>query len=241
MTARRMAIAIGTVLAASCIDGHASVADTDSAAQCTPAICGGPKWTAVVSNAALDAECEYQRATALSLPVGKFDVATSAGDKRGCEHAYVAHLVFSSNVQSYQTEIISFYGGFEVSLLSPDGETIAFGPGLPNPFTTPPVMVPWETPARGAPSLGFADVTLIPATYRDGLKRFAGGQVIASFSMPTANAKHEPSDQNFSYPIDICDGCMTACASRQPAAMTKSKTCQDNAGADGRICIDPDC
>jgi hypothetical protein len=123
---------------------------------------------------------------------------------------------------------------------------------LPNPFlvTTGGIIEPAGSSAE--PASGLAHVEVIPIAYAPYLGDFVNDQVLAEIQLfGTTTGDVDVDFQPFTYPIEICDGCLTVCKSQlSPTntavdAMTREELadgdCDDNAGADGRYCVDPGC
>ncbi|HET6332528.1 MAG TPA: hypothetical protein VFG30_04915, partial [Polyangiales bacterium] len=117
---------------------------------------------------------------------------------------------------------------------------------LPNPF----LVVGNSTifPMRDdAPSSGVITIEAIPAAYAEQLDALDGMQVHAEIRVYGRTVGGSDVDLNpFLYPINICDGCLTLCAAAIPPEASLEEiygegTCRDNAGADGRVCVDASC
>ena len=129
-------------------------------------------------------------------------------------------------------------------MLSLDDEPIVFdrsGDLLPNPFElTVAGRVDGET------GQGVVQVNAIPPDYAVQLAEFVDGEIVIVVSLEGRTIDDRRiGTQSFRFPVRICDGCLTLCIGQMPPqtliADVIGDACGDNAGADGRICIDPDC
>lgn len=133
----------------------------------------------------------------------------------------------------------------EISLLNADDSLVDTGT-LPNPFrvTTRATIPP---SSGGRPGTGVALVEVIPSAYRTLLadQAAAGSTIRAVIQLGASTVGGERVDpEPFRHPIALCAGCLNHCASdltpQQIDALTSGQ-CVDNAGADGRVCIDEGC
>jgi len=194
-------------------------------------------------------------------PFGLYDISPSgngAGKSGFCERSYVLNLLVNSYLRSNSDETLGRaepnilqINGAEVELMSLDKATISFEDSdgnvlLPNPFlvTTNNSLFP----SKGdQPSVGIAAVEAIPVTYASFLAEFVGDQILAKVSIyGTTTGDVDVDFKPFIYPINICDGCLSVCArvlgmSDLTPEDVYGDECPDNAGADGRACIDPSC
>jgi hypothetical protein len=191
---------------------------------------------------------------------GLYDISPG-GNGRGnyCEKPYILNLLVNSYLRSNSDDtlgraepnILQIHSA-EVRIMSLDKVTLEFtdsDPPLPNPFlvTTNNSLFP----ARGdTPSMGIASVEAIPVAYAPYLSGFTGDQILAEVQIfGTTTGDVDVDFKPFVYPIQICDGCQTLCASQLVEAdgTTRSvedvygEACPDDAGADGRICLDRGC
>lgn len=192
------------------------------------------------------------------LPIGQFDVSNGAmGNTTGCRDSYVLNLLVNSYLRSNadatlgraEPNILQIHSA-EVRLMSLDRRTIVFNREsqvLPNPFlvTTNNSLQP--TSGETA-STGIAAVEAIPIAYAAQLDRFDGKQILAEIQIfGTTTGDTDIDFKPFVYPINICVGCLSVCLDRDVLENMLDPedlygdTCPDNAGADGRVCIDPDC
>ena len=216
----------------------------------------------VTFNLAPDSSCVYSAAAgggAKFFPNGLYDIAPGGDPNKrsdGCESPYRVHLLVNSYLRpNADTELgraepnILQLHSAEVKLTTLAGETLTFTDTeeeLPNPFlvTTNNSLFP----AQGStPSSGVAAVEVIPVAYAPFLSEFVGQEILAEIQiLGTTTGDVDVEFKPFSYPIEICDGCLSRCFTdliasgmdREDFAMDQ---CDDNAGADGRICWDPYC
>ena len=117
---------------------------------------------------------------------------------------------------------------------------------LPNPFviTSNASIAPASGPEGEAT---IVVVEVIPMIYADQLGTFEGQQILAEIRLfGTTLGDIDVNVQPFVFPIELCTGCLTKCASElKSEGLTPEDVadgeCLDNAGSDGRICIDDDC
>jgi hypothetical protein len=221
----------------------------------------------VTFNVAPNSQCIYSPDIGGStfFPIGHYDIATGGssdligGDRTdNCEHPYIVHLLVNSFLRPNadttlgraEPNILQLQNA-EVKLMSIQRQPIRFTNArrevvLPNPFlvTTNNSLFP----ASGStPATGIAAVEVIPSDYAGYLEMFIGGQILAEIQIfGTTTGDVDVEFKPFVYPIEICDGCMTLCGSViEENMLTEDEVirgeCPDNAGADGRVCIDPEC
>lgn len=207
----------------------------------------------VVGSMIPDDECVVS-ADSTFLLKGSYDV--SAGVRDQCNSSYNMALL----VNSYLIRRGSPTGSpptlraepnvlriteASVELLQVNGVRFPFNmttPALPNPFsvTTFAMVPPSELEDPGA---GIALVEVIPSFYAPQLMQLAGrgGTVVAAitlFGETTGGVEVELAE--YRIPIQLCNGCLTVC--REDLDLTQLEdlvegTCNDNASADGRYCI----
>jgi hypothetical protein len=75
-----------------------------------------------------------------------------------------------------------------------------------------------------------------------------GKQILATIEISGSTINYESfTFKPFTYPVEICSGCLTMCDSQLKAQhltreqALKPSTCDDNSGNDDRICIASDC
>jgi len=189
---------------------------------------------------------------------GLYDISEGAKQgSAGCDSPYRVHLLVNSFLKPNadtmlgraEPNILQLHSA-KVELTTLSGDPLRFeaeDPPLPNPFlvTTNNSLFP----AQGAtPTAGVAAVEVIPTAYALYLGDFIGQEIMAVIQIQgTTTGDVDVEFKPFSYPIEICDGCLSRCSSlllgmgavkREDFAMDE---CDDNAGADGRICWDPEC
>lgn len=214
----------------------------------------------VTFNLAPDSQCVYSAAAGGSANFfsnGLYDISPGAkSGTTGCESPYRVHLLVNSYLRPNsdtslgraEPNILQLHSA-EVTLKTLAGETLSFDAEdeeLPNPFlvTTNNSLFP----AMGStPASGVAAVEVIPTAYAQYLQDFVGQEILAEIQiLGTTTGDVDIEFKPFSYPIEICDGCLSRCASYLIETMMDRKDyamdeCDDNAGADGRMCWDPQC
>jgi hypothetical protein len=187
-------------------------------------------------------------------PIGRYDVNT--GTDNDCSHGYVVNLLVNSFLRPNgdvtlgraEPDVLQLHTA-EVLLTDINHATIAFTrttPALPNPFTvnTGNSLFP---AAGGTPSVGVAAVEVIPKAYATQLDKFVDGQILARIQIfATTTGDIDVNFKPFTYPIEICDKCLTVCGGdlmkRGITRMDFVKDrCDDNSGSDDRVCIDDGC
>jgi hypothetical protein len=97
------------------------------------------------------------------------------------------------------------------------------------------------------PTKGEVPIEAIPVGYAAQLTKYVNKQIIAEVKIfGTTLGDVDIDFATFSFPIHICQGCLTRCreADFDPGDSKSDiygDNCDDNAGADGRLCVDPDC
>lgn len=190
------------------------------------------------------------------LASGVFDIAISAdGRGDGCAKPYRLSLLVNSflrpnadmSLGRAEPNILQIHSA-QVRLLDIQRSIISFDqvdPPLPNPFlvTTNNSLFPTD---GDTPSRGIAVVEAIPEAYARQMNIFVGQQIFAEVQIfGTTTGDVDVEFKPFVYPIEICDGCLTVCYGSLPAETEAEDVCGDdccdNAGADGRVCIDFAC
>lgn len=208
-------------------------------------------------------DCVYDPSGSVEFyGVGHFDISDSGQPGRGtgfCEHSYFMHLRVNSGLRSGKDEQagraepnILQVTQVEVKLMdSATGAVIEFrrgGVSLENPFLLTTTIT--LEPSDGTePGRNVASIEAIPMAYARLLDNFAGGQVLAEIQMyGTTLGDVDVDFKPFRYPIQICNGCLSLCVKDDIVDngttlddVKPSGVCDDNAGADGRICYDPGC
>jgi hypothetical protein len=215
----------------------------------------------VTFNVKPDQNCVFtaEAGSNLFFPIGRYDISTGGVvGSENCNAPYVVHLLVNSFLRPNsdtmlgraEPNILQLHSA-EVKLMTIRRQPIAFDredPVLPNPFlvTTNNSLFP----AQGStPSTGIAAVEIIPTNYAAQLDGFIGGQILAEIQIfGTTTGDVDVEFKPFVYPVEICDGCLTKCLSRDILARMMSveedvikDECDDNSSSDGRYCIDPEC
>lgn len=206
----------------------------------------------VVGSMIPDEECAVSSESTFLLK-GSYDVNPGIGDSRPCERSYNMNLLINSFLirrgspqgnpppVTAEPNVLRITEA-SVSLLDPDDTLIPFG--RPNPFgvTTFAIVDPAD---QGEPGAGIALVEVIPSFYASSLlsRGNSGATIVAEiklFGETTGGVSVELAEYRF--PIQLCNGCMTLCGltDSQLEDVTDGK-CNDNAGADGRACIQGPC
>lgn len=209
----------------------------------------------VQGNVPLDGECVASEDTEKLFLSGTYDV--SPGSDGSCDVPYRLALLVSSFLRSNsdtdlgraEPNILRVHSA-EVKLMNLQRQTLLFEEAqLPNPFlvTTGGIL---EPSSGTEPANGIAFVEVIPIAYAPYLGDFVNDQILAEVQLfGTTTGDVDVDFQPWVYPVDICDGCLTFCASVFSQAEMGGPsldeftegTCRDNAGADDRICVDSGC
>jgi hypothetical protein len=184
------------------------------------------------------------------LQSGEYDIA-EAGESNGdpeshpCGTPYVMRL--ATEIDADQ---VALFDRATVTLRTTNGERLEFPDDLPSPFeitTAGSVRPKGETPKRGV-----VEVDAIPAAYAAFLDAFVDDGILVEVQLKGhLEDGSAVRTQAFSYPVHICQGCLTYCrdadillgmAGVLPSDLTAGE-CSDvrSSGMDGRVCIDPDC
>ncbi len=187
-----------------------------------------------------DSSCVYSPDGA-SIGAGLYDISLGAtSGSRGCSQPYRANFLVESDAQ----ESVLFQQA-TVTLRTIDNEPLAFEDGdgeLVNPFE-----VTTSGRVDGETGEGVVQVAAIPVRYAVLLFDFVGAEIIVDARLEGRT----PSDktirtQTVRFSVEICDGCLSRCESLLSENLLQREDfavdqCDDNAGADGRICWDPEC
>lgn len=190
----------------------------------------------------------------LFIPIGRYDIAPGYNGRGNfCDQPYRLNLLVNSYLRPNadptlgraEPNVLQLKEA-EVRLMDITGATLAFdraNPPLPNPFivTTANSLFPTE---GETPSTAVATVEVIPSAYAPYLNNFVGKQIkveVQIFGTTTGDVNVDL--KPFVYTINICDGCLTMCRALLRRDLTEdeiygSGVCRDNAGADGRMCVD---
>jgi len=206
----------------------------------------------VLFNLVPDEQCRYEPDGNLFFPLGFYDLERRADDaEHSCDVPYVLHLLAEAR-RKRQTStpngtVLELHSA-RVALMTVEGETLRFEASgeLPNPFlvTTNNSLL---LPSDGSSVRAVAAVETIPLEYASQLTSFVGEQILVEVQLfGTTLDDEDVALAPFTYPIELCAGCMIICSSELAAdSLTPEDVlgtdCPDQAGADGRICIEPDC
>ena len=207
----------------------------------------------VTFNVAPEGDCTYSNdLDNMFFPIGSYDLST--GDAGNCERPYVVNLLANSflrpnsdsDLGRAEPNVLQIHSA-KVKLMSISRETLTFpdtDPALPNPFLVATNNALF--PASGmTPSTGIAAVEVIPVAYAEQLTSLEGQQILADIQvLGTTTGDVDVEFKPFVYPIELCDGCLVRCASIFGDAKKEDvygEDCADDAGADGRICVDRGC
>jgi hypothetical protein len=174
-----------------------------------------------------NAQCEYEPDRELARK-GEYDVAGGAGDSEPCVRPYVAHLLVRNDNDD---EVV--VESAHVKLMTVARETLRFSggglaaPALPNPF-----VVTLAGPLSASAS-GVVEVEVIPEDYGTQLRAFTESELLAEVELEGATPDTDLGSNRFTFPIAVCEGCRTFCASDPPP----SGTCVD----DPSVCVDEGC
>jgi hypothetical protein len=210
----------------------------------------------VSKNLLLDSSCKVSIDGTEFLAVGEYDIAASTSAKSlFCQKSYFMHLVVNSNLKANANDAtgraepnVLQITEAEIRLVDIEQQaTIGFDKksnALPNPFRVKSNITLPPTTGRD-PTMGEVPIETIPVGYASQLTPFVNKQIIAEVQIFGKTLGDVNIDfATFSFPIHICQGCLTRCLSEFTNA-SKSEiygdNCDDNAGADGRLCVDPDC
>ncbi|HKP59256.1 MAG TPA: hypothetical protein VJV78_21180 [Polyangiales bacterium] len=235
---------------------------TFSSLFCLFAACAPEGPSAYVSFALpVPADCKVTPDAESFLFVGEFDIAAGADydgarKSKACQNSYYLHLLVNSNLKSNAREAtgraepnVLQISEAEVELIDIEQQaTIPFdakADPLPNPFrvkvnnTLPPTD-------SNEPTTGVVAVETIPVGYDAQLRDYIGKQILAQVQIfGTTLGDIDIDFKPFSFPVHICEGCLTLCAGDIPDDTTPDEVygdkCADNAGADGRVCVDYTC
>jgi hypothetical protein len=214
--------------------------------------------TAYVSkNLILDSSCHVNIDDDEFLAVGDYDIAGSTSAKSAaCQQSYFMHLVVNSNLKANANPAtgraepnVLVIKEAEVRLVDIQQQaTISFNRKanvLPNPFRVKANNT--LPPSTGTdPQQGEVPIEAIPVGYASQLTDYVNKQIMAEVQIfGTTIGDIDVDFATFSFPVRICQGCLTRCLSDFPAGSSDADiygdTCDDNGGQDGRLCVDPDC
>jgi hypothetical protein len=175
------------------------------------------------------------------------------GGSTGCTAPYVLHLLLHASYDPDAPDapaepgILQFHSA-QVELMTSESQTIVFdrGDALPNPFlVTTNGSLSFDALEHAGD--GIVAIETIPVDYAAQLDSFVDGQILARVQvLGTTTTDVDVELEPFVYPIELCSGCLQVCQSELTRNGSSEEDvyageCPDNAGADGRICIDPGC
>jgi hypothetical protein len=197
-------------------------------------------------NVAPDSNCVLSTENQF-LPAGLYDFG---GIGTPCFHPYVMHIKVSrvpDAADAADDGRLQIHSA-EVHLKSLQGETLSFEQpiALANPFlVTSDASI--AAPNANTPLSTIAEVEVIPTIYADQFDPLDGQQILAEIRLfATTDGGFDLNARPFVYPIELCKGCLTKCGSEldneglTPEDIAGDQ-CLDNAGSDGRICINDHC
>lgn len=203
-------------------------------------------------NAEPDEECVASPDTEIAIPQGLFD--TSGRKHAGCARSYRVNLVVNSNLKQNfddatgraEPNILQIHSA-EVKLTTIMDETIAFTDRktgkklLPNPFLVTTNNTIKASTGGGATTSGIATVEVIPAAYTSFVEDFSGSLIRAKIQIfGTTLGDLDIETAVFTYPIEICEGCLILDVKDIPDTMTIDDIiggeCEIG-GLDGRVCV----
>jgi hypothetical protein len=215
----------------------------------------------VSKNLLLDSSCKANSDDTEFLAIGNFDIAAgwdydSSRHSTFCENSYFMHLVINSNLKANANDAtgraepnVLQITEAEVRLVDIEQQaTIPFdkrSEDLPNPFRVKANNTLPPTTGRD-PQTGVVAIEAIPVGYAEQLKpEFVDKQIMAEVQIfGTTLGDVDIDFRVFSFPIGICEGCLTRCKKDYAGGTTDSEIygdmCDDNGGQDGRVCVDPD-
>jgi hypothetical protein len=209
----------------------------------------------VSANLPLDSQCEVNLGENKYVAVGAYDIAASTTMRSSfCQRSYFTHLMVNSNLKANarsatgraEPNVLQVTEA-EISLLDIEQDgLITFktrSRELPNPFRVKANITILPT-SSDDPTQGEVPIETIPVGYAAQLDDYVGQQIMAEIKLFGTTVGDVDIDfRPFSFPIHICQGCMTVCQSSLNPADTDEDiygdNCKDNAGADGRICVIP--
>jgi len=199
----------------------------------------------VDANLPLTGDCEVDLSdidSASYLPTGLYDISGGSGY---CARDYETHLRIQSYYRGDERDrrgpaILQVHRA-EVTLKTKDGDALDFlDADLPNPFQQITGVSLFPNP-NDEPSIASITVQAIPADYAPLLAVLVDQSIVADIELfGTTTYDVDVGFEPFSYPIELCDGCLTACASDAPDDRTADQ-CDDDAAQDGRVCYDTSC
>jgi len=220
------------------------------------AACAPEGTSAYVSkNLILDSSCKVNIDDTEFLAVGLYDIAGSTTMRnRGCGRSYYMHLVVNSSLKANansatgraEPNVLQITEA-EVSLIDIEQQgLVPFKNSLPNPFRVK-ANITLQPTTSSDPTMGEVPIETIPVGYASGLSGFVNQQIMAEVKIfGTTLGDVDVDFRPFSFPINICQGCLTKCLNTDfEMGATKQDIygdeCDDNGGQDNRVCLIDDC
>jgi hypothetical protein len=186
-----------------------------------------------------DEDCDYAPDPALALDHAVYDIATGSGPDSVCGRAYRAHLLTDNSASDPV-----LVDAAEVHLTTISHQALAFRGDLALPN---PLLLTVMSPVR-ADGSGVVAVEAIPRAYAPQLEDFVGSSLIASIRLFGETSDGDELESNaFALQIEICDGCLTLCASELEGrevtveALLGGEICDGSRETGGTVCVDPEC
>lgn len=201
-----------------------------------------------------DADCIFDASPGTTFyPAGLYDLERRTDDASdACDQPYRVHLLAMASFEpdagagtAVGDAVLQIHSA-SVELMTSERKPIAFdavAPPLPNPFLVTTSNTLALTP-NGEMATAIAAVEAIPLAYAAQLTPFVGSQILAEIRLLGTTTGDEDLDfRPFVYPIELCAGCLIVCETDLPAPRDEvlGDGCADQAGADGRICIESGC
>ena len=228
-------------------------------AACAPE---GSSGAYVSRNIPVGADCLPKSGSSIGLATGRYDVGTDDTAK-ACAAAYVMSLEVNSNLKANSRDSIGRVEPnvlqithVDVRMMDHDRGTLAFRSAdkvtpdseRPNPYR---VLTALSLPpaTSSTPQTGFVQIEAIPAIYAEKLVSFAEDDASIILELQvfgTTTGGVEVDFRPFEFPVALCRGCLSVCASEFAGKESDLTTlnageCPDNAPQDGRVCIASGC
>ncbi|HET6335076.1 MAG TPA: hypothetical protein VFG30_17755 [Polyangiales bacterium] len=205
----------------------------------------------------LDSSCDLNVDDVKGLASGAYDIAGSTSQKSvSCQRSYYLNLVVNSQLKANANTAtgrsepnVLLINEAEISLIDLEQQgLIVFDKRsneLPNPFRVK-TNITLEPTTGADPTRGSVPIEAIPLGYSDQLTDYVGKQIMAEVQIfGTTLGDVDIDFAKFQFPVFICQGCMTKCLSKIKDGDTQmdvyGDNCNDNAGADGRVCVNSEC
>jgi len=207
----------------------------------------GPSGVFASIHVAPDEACLIPTEGGRNVPTGTYDIRGALQGSAACSAGYQLAVLVESCLRG-EGDILQIHSA-QVTLMDQSRAMIVFDRDelvLPNPFlvTTNAVLDVMD----GERARTIVVVDAIPPKYAAQLESFAGDSIVVELQIfGTTRGGADIDVRPFVYGIQICDGCLTVCIAdippETPLETVYGSECPDNAGADGRICVDsgPNC